>query len=100
MGDGALGFIALIGVIATILNIILFFKVWGMTNDVMKLTKIAQKFTNIEHLLEQDVLVKHDEYRKLANEKDRILSDPKTDFTERLKLGKEINKKMKDTIFK
>ena len=100
MSDYFLVIASVIGIVATILNIILFFKVWSMTNNVKSLTKIAQKFTNIEHLLEQDVLVKHDEYQKLANEKDRILSDPKTDFTDRLKLGKEINKKIKDTIFK
>ena len=91
---------SVIAIVAIILNIILFFKVWSMTNNVKSLTKIAQKFTNIEHLLEHDVLVKHDEYQKLVNEKNLILSDSKTDFTERLKIEKEINKKMKDTIFK
>jgi len=98
MGDGALGFIALIGVIATILNIILFFKVWGMTNDVMKLTKIAQKFTNMEYLVDEMELVKHDENKKLKREKERIRMDTNIDFAERSNLTEEINKKIKDTI--
>ena len=69
MGDGALGVIALIGLVAIILNIILFFKVWGMTNNVIKLTKIAQKFTSM---------------------------DTNIDFAERIKLTEE--EKIKDTL--
>ena len=98
MDGGFYSFIALVGLVATILNIILFFKVWGMTNDVMKLTKIAQKFTNMEYLVDEMELVKHDENKKLKKEKERIRMDTNIDFEERSNLTEEINKKIKDTI--
>ncbi|MDB3867403.1 hypothetical protein N9333_01095 [Gammaproteobacteria bacterium] len=97
MDSGLYGFIAFIGVVATILNIILFFKVWGMTNNVKGLTKIAQKFTNIGYLSEQDVLVKQDEFKKLWDERERIQTDPNADFNKRSSLVKEIDEKIKDT---
>tara|TARA_Y100000389_G_C17131001_1_gene350213 strand:+ start:295 stop:579 length:285 start_codon:yes stop_codon:yes gene_type:complete len=91
-------FLALIGVVATILNIILFFKVWGMTNNVVQLTKIAQKFTNMEYLTDEMELVQHDENKKLKKEKERIRLDSNIDHAERIKLTEEIEKKIKDTI--
>jgi len=80
-----------------ILNIILFFKVWGMTNNVKILTKIAQKFTNMEYLLEEEVLVRQDEYKKLCDDRERIENDLEKDEEERWKLIWEINKKIEDT---
>ena len=80
-----------------ILNIILFFKVWGMTNNVKILTKIAQKFTNMEYLLEEEVLVRQDEYKKLCDDRERIENDLEKDEEERWKLVWEINKKIEDT---
>ena len=80
-----------------ILNIILFFKVWGMTNNVKILTKIAQKFTNMEYLLEEEVLVRQDEYKKLCDDRERIENDLEKDEEERRKLIWEINKKIEDT---
>ena len=80
-----------------ILNIILFFKVWGMTNNVKILTKIAQKFTNMEYLLEEEVLVRQDEYKKLCDDRERIENDLEKDWSERSKLIWEINKKIEDT---
>ena len=80
-----------------ILNIILFFKVWGMTNNVKILTKIAQKFTNMEYLLEEEVLVRQDEYKKLCDDRERIENDLEKDWSERSKLIWEINKKIGDT---
>ena len=98
MDAGFYSFVALIGLVATVLNIILFFKVWGMTNNVMKLTKIAQKFTNMEYLMDEMILVRQDEYKKLWKERERIQTDPNTDFNERSSLVKEIDKKIVDTI--
>ena len=80
-----------------ILNIILFFNVWGMTNNVKILTKIAQKFTNMEYLLEEEVLVRQDEYKKLCDDRERIENDLEKDEEERWKLIWEINKKIEDT---
>ena len=80
-----------------ILNIILFFKVWGMTNNVKILMKIAQKFTNMEYLLEEEVLVRQDEYKKLCDDRERIENDLEKDEEERWKLIWEINKKIEDT---
>ena len=80
-----------------ILNIILFFKVWGMTNNVKILIKIAQKFTNMEYLLEEEVLVRQDEYKKLCDDRERIVNDLEKDEEERWKLVWEINKKIEDT---
>ena len=80
-----------------ILNIILFFKVWGMTNNVKILTKIAQKFTNMEYLLEEEVLVRQDEYKKLCDDREKIENDLEKDEEERWKLVWEINKKIEDT---
>ena len=80
-----------------ILNIILFFKVWGMTNNVKILTKIAQKFTNMEYLSEEEVLVRQDEYKKLCDDRERIENDLEKDEEERWKLIWEINKKIEDT---
>lgn len=91
-------FLALIGVVATILNIILFFKVWGMTNNVVQLTKIAQKFTNMEYLTDEMELVQHDENKKLKKEKERIRLDTNIDNAERIKLTEEIERKIKDTV--
>ena len=97
MDAGFYGFVALIGFIATILNIILFFKVWGMTNNVMNLTRIAQKFTNMEYSMDEKELVKQDEYKKLWKERERIQTE-EIDWQERNSLVKEIDKKIKDTI--
>ncbi len=40
IGDIGIGFL-IFGLIVCILNIILFFKVWGMTNNVKLLTKVV-----------------------------------------------------------
>ena len=33
----------------TLLNVILFFKIWGMTNDTSKIKDILQEWLDIEH---------------------------------------------------
>ena len=91
------GLTILFGISIVILNIILFFKVWGMTNNVKILTKIAQKFTNMEYLLLEEVLVRQDEYKKLCDDRERIENDLDKDWSERSNLVGEINKKIKDT---
>ena len=68
-----------------------------MTNNVKILTKIAQKFTNMEYLLEEEVLVRQDEYKKLCDDRERIENDLEKDWSERSKLIWEINKKIEDT---
>ena len=93
-----LEFVSILGIFVAILNIILFFKVWGMTNNVMRLTMIAQKFTNIEYLLDEKEFVKHDENKKLKKKKEDLW-DANIDHTERIKLIKEIDKKIIDTYF-
>ena len=61
------------------------------------MTKIAQKFTNMEYLLEEEVLVRQDEYKKLCDDRERIENDLEKDEEERWKLIWEINKKIEDT---
>ena len=68
-----------------------------MTNNVKILIKIAQKFTNMEYLLEEEVLVRQDEYKKLCDDRERIENDLEKDEEERWKLVWEINKKIEDT---
>ncbi|MDB3950943.1 hypothetical protein N9403_04845 [Gammaproteobacteria bacterium] len=92
-----LALLSLFWISIAILNIILFFKVWGMTNNVKILTKIAQKFTNMEYLSEAEVLVRHDEYKKLCDDRERIENDLEKDWGERSNLIREINKKIEDT---
>jgi hypothetical protein len=43
MGESFSNFGIIAGIIAVILNVILFFKVWGMTNDVAKIARILER---------------------------------------------------------
>ena len=49
-----IGLIIAIYVIITLLNIILFFKVWGMTNDTAKIKDILQEWLDLEHPVIED----------------------------------------------
>lgn len=44
--DDFLSFIIIVSIIWGILNLILFFKIWGMTNDVNELKKIISRYIN------------------------------------------------------
>lgn len=44
-----IGLIMVIGALVTLLNITLFFKIWGMTNDTTKIKDILQEWLDIEH---------------------------------------------------
>lgn len=43
MSESFSNFGIIAGIIAVILNVILFFKVWGMTNDVAKIARILER---------------------------------------------------------
>ncbi len=48
-------FIAFMGIVWWVLCIILFFKVWGMTNDVSKIRDMFEEWFDLEHpLVEAD----------------------------------------------
>lgn len=49
-----IGIILLISVIITLLNIVLFFKIWGMTNDTKRIKDILQEWLDIEHPMVED----------------------------------------------
>ena len=89
-------FVAFIGLVAAILNIILFFKVWGMTNNVKMLRGIAENFTNIKYLLDKDELVNYSEYKKLIAERNKAELDFSNDYTERSKVIRKIDKQIRD----
>lgn len=44
-----IGLVIVFGAVITLLNIILFFKMWGMTNDTAKIKDILQEWLDLEH---------------------------------------------------
>ena len=44
-----IGLIIVFCAFITLLNVILFFKIWGMTNDTYKIKNILQEWLDIEH---------------------------------------------------
>lgn len=60
-----IGVILLIGAVVAALNIILFFKIWGMTNDTEKIKNILQEWLDIEHPLVEDEKSKNGQRQKL-----------------------------------
>ena len=49
-----IGLIVVFCIFITLLNIILFFKVWGMTNDTRRIKDILQEWLDIEHPVIED----------------------------------------------
>ena len=49
-----IGIIVGISVIVVLLNLMLFFKIWGMTNDTEKIKNLLQEWLDIEHPLIED----------------------------------------------
>ncbi len=54
ISEEVVGILLLISVIVTLLNIMLFFKVWGMTNDTKRIKDILQEWLDIEHPAVED----------------------------------------------
>lgn len=49
-----IGLMIVVYAIVTLLNVILFFKVWGMTNDTKKIKDLLQEWLDLEHPVVED----------------------------------------------
>lgn len=49
IGGGLFTLILLVAIITWLLNIILFFKIWGMTNDVSQMKEVLKEWLDLEH---------------------------------------------------
>ena len=48
-GGGGIGIVLIISIIWSVLAIVLFFKIWVMTNDVSEMKDMLKVWLNIEH---------------------------------------------------
>lgn len=83
-------FICLVAIVFGILQIILFFKIWGMTNNVRKLTKhFCEHATNEESKLEQKYIPKISDDIKLGKYDHRL---------DNVNVGDKVRRKSDDKI--
>ena len=74
--DDFLSFIIIVSIIWGILNLILFFKIWGMTNDVSELKKIISRYINNQETTAESEKSSGDKIKK--GDKILYLKDNKT----------------------
>ena len=104
MSSEFIAFTSLITFVAIVLNIILFFKIWGMTNNVKSLLKISEIHFGKKYILEKDGVIsdleKHNQLRKEYSDLFNVAPSGSEGLTERTNKQKQIQKEIDNLIEK
>ena len=104
MSTEFLVFTSLVAFVATVLNIILFFKIWGMTINVKGLLKISEAHFGKKYFPEKDgVISDFDKYKELKKEYSdlfNVTTRGSEGLTERINKQKQIQKEIDNLIEK
>ncbi len=65
--EGFIIFVAIVGLVFGVLQIILFFKLWGMTNNVSRVLLLLEKQTGLKfHVFYETEVIRHEAYKTEA----------------------------------